>query len=156
MAGRMCRSIFRRYHPKSTARGRSSSRAAHYPAFYDRTRTISALAPSLARLGVFPVAFGRSVRDEFAELPTALDQGAALTSLGDRPLIVVTAEAEAEEGWLPLQERMVNLSTNSVHRVLPDATHASLIGDESDAAIASQAILDAVEPVRAGTPLADP
>jgi pimeloyl-ACP methyl ester carboxylesterase len=127
-----------------------------YPAFYDRTRTISALAPSLARLGVFPVAFGRSVRDEFAELPTALDQGAALTSLGDRPLIVVTAEAEAEEGWLPLQERMVNLSTNSVHRVLPDATHASLIEDESDAAIASQAILDAVEPVRAGTPLADP
>jgi pimeloyl-ACP methyl ester carboxylesterase len=127
----------------------------NYPAFYDMTRTISALAPSLSRLGVFPVAFARSVRDEFAELPTALQQGAALTSLGDRPLIVVTAEAEAEEGWLPLQERMVNLSTNSVQRLLPDATHASLIEDESDAAVASQAILDAVESVRTGTPLAE-
>jgi pimeloyl-ACP methyl ester carboxylesterase len=127
----------------------------NYPAFYDRTRTISALAPSLARLGVFPVAFARSVRDEFAELPTALQQAAALTSLGDRPLIVVTAAAEAEEGWPPLQERMLNLSTNSVHRVLADATHASLIEDESDAAVASQAILDAVESVRTGTQVAD-
>jgi len=120
------------------------------------TRTISALAPSLARLGVFPVAFARSVRDEIAELPTALQQAAALTSLGDRPLIVVTAAAEAQAGWLPLQEKMLNLSTNSLHRVLPDATHASLIEDESDAAVASQAILDAVESVRTGTPLADP
>jgi len=50
---------------------------------------------------------------------------------------------------------MLSLSTNSVHRVLPDVTHASLIEDESDAAIASQAILDAVESVRTGTPLAD-
>ena len=127
----------------------------NYPAFYDRTRTVSALAPLLGRLGVFPVAFAVSVRDEFAELPTALEQCAALTSLGDRPLIVVTAASEAEVGWLPLQERMLNLSTNSVHRVLTDATHASLIEDESDGAIASQAILDAVESVRTGTPLAD-
>jgi hypothetical protein len=70
--------------------------------------------------------------------------------------MVVTAADEAEEGWLPLQEKMVNLSTNSVHRVLPDSTHASLIQDESDAAVVSQAILDAVESVRTGTPLADP
>ena len=47
---------------------------------------------------------------------------------------------------------MLNLSTNSVHRVLP----ASLIEDESDAAVASQAILDAVVSVWTGTPLADP
>jgi hypothetical protein len=51
---------------------------------------------------------------------------------------------------------MLNLSTDSVQRVLPDATHAALIEDESDAAVASQAILDAVESVRTGTPLADP
>jgi hypothetical protein len=96
------------------------------------------------------------VRDEWAVLPTALQQGAALTSLGDRPLIVVTAVAGALAGWLPLQEEMVTLSTNSVQRVLPDTTHASLITDEGDAAIASQAILDVVESVRAGTPLANP
>jgi pimeloyl-ACP methyl ester carboxylesterase len=127
-----------------------------YPAFYDRTRIVSAFFPSLARLGVSNIAFAPSVRDEFAELPTALQQGAALISLGDRPLIVVTAAAEAQAGWLPLQDEMVTLSTNSVHRVLPDATHISLIEDKEDAAMASQAILDVVESVRAGTPLANP
>ena len=79
--------------------------------------------PSLARLGMSGVTFARSVRDEFAELPTALQQGAALTASETGPLIVVTAVAEAEDGWLPLQDEMVTLSTNSVHLVLPDATH---------------------------------
>jgi len=131
------------------------TRLPNYPSFYERTRTVSALFPSLARLGVAPTALARSVRDEFAELPTALGQGAALTSFGDRPLIVVTAVADAQAGWLPLQNEMLNLSTNSVHRVLADATHSSLIDDESDAAAASQAILDVVESVRTGTPLAN-
>jgi pimeloyl-ACP methyl ester carboxylesterase len=130
------------------------TRLPNYPSFYDGTRTVSALFPSLARLGVTRVAFARSLRDEFAELPTALKQGAALTSLGDRPLMVVTAVAEAETGWLPLQDEMVTLSTNSVHRVLPDATHDSLITDDDDAAISSQAILDVVESIRTGKPLA--
>lgn len=131
------------------------TRLPNYPAFYDRTRTVSALFPSLARLGVASTAFARSVRDEFAQLPTALKQGASLTSLGDLPLMVVTAAAAAEVGWLPLQDEMVTLSTNGIHLVLPDATHTSLIEDEGDAAVASQAILDVVRSVRAGTPLAD-
>ena len=38
----------------------------------------------------------------------------------------------------------------------PRSSHPSLIADEGDAAIASQAILDVVESVRAGTPLANP
>jgi pimeloyl-ACP methyl ester carboxylesterase len=132
------------------------TRLPNYPSFYNGTRIVSALFPSLARLGVARTAFARSVRDEFAQLPTALQQGAALTSLGDRPLIVVTAVADSEVGWLPLQDEMVTLSTNSVHWVLPDATHDSLIDDEGDAALASQAILDVVQSVRAGTPLANP
>ena len=49
---------------------------------------------------------------------------------------------------------MLNLATNSVPHLLPDATHAFLIEEESDAAVARQAI-DAVESVRPGTPLAD-
>ena len=35
-------------------------------------------------------------------------------------------------GWLPLQKEMTGLSTNSVQRVLPDATHASLTEDETE------------------------
>jgi hypothetical protein len=90
----------------------------------------------------------RGSRDEFAAIPAALQQARALESLGDKPLAVVTAASEAQDGWLPLQDEMAALSTRSAHLVLPDATHASLIDDERDAAVASQAILNVVEMVR--------
>ena len=95
----------------------------------------------------------RIQRDEFAELPMTLKEAAALTTLGDRPLIVVTAAKGAAAGWLPLQDKMTGLSTNSAHRVLPDTDHPSLIHDRAGAAQASQAILDVVASVRSGTPL---
>ena len=53
-----------------------------------------------------------------------------MTSFGDKPLIVVTAGKDAQDGWLPLQDKMAQLSSNSVHRVLPDVSHASLIEDQ--------------------------
>jgi pimeloyl-ACP methyl ester carboxylesterase len=151
-----------------------------FPAFLNMYRTATALFPSLARIGVFRLVdlsgFGslppqardeeratqsspelaRSQHDEFAALQTALEQAQALKSLGDMPLIVVTAAKEAQDGWLPLQAEMAALSTNSIHRVLPNATHASLIEDKGDAAIASQAIRDVVDSVRAATPLTKP
>ena len=42
----------------------------------------------------------RGVGDEFISLPPVLQRPAALTSIGDRPLIVVTAVAEADPGWV--------------------------------------------------------
>ena len=146
-----------------------------FPAFLNIYRTVSALFPSLARIGVFRLAdlssFGslppqardeeratqssaelaRSQHDEFAELQTALKQAQALKSLGDKTLIVVTAAKEAQDGWLPLQDAMAALSTNSIHRVLANTTHASLIEDKGDAVMASQAIRDVVDSIRAGT-----
>jgi pimeloyl-ACP methyl ester carboxylesterase len=151
-----------------------------FAAFLKTYRTLSALLPSLARLGVFRLAdlsssgglpaqardderatqssaeLARSTRDEFSQLQTALTQSQALKSLGDKPLIVVTAAKEAQDGWLPLQDAMAGLSTNSIHRVLPNTTHASLIEDQGDAAMASQAIHDVVASIRAGTPLTKP
>jgi hypothetical protein len=56
-------------------------------------------------------------------------------------------------GWLPLQDAMAALSTNSIHRVERCATHTSLIEDRSDSAISIQAILDVVAAVRSGVPL---
>jgi flavodoxin len=47
-------------------------------------------------------------------------------------------------------------NTPLIAQAVADATHASLIEHVSDAAIASQAILDAVDSVRTGTPLTDP
>jgi hypothetical protein len=48
---------------------------------------------------------------------------------------------------------MTSLSTNSVHRVLPDTDHPGLIHDRLGAAQASKAILDVVASVRSGAPL---
>ena len=149
-----------------------------FPSQYSTLRRASALFPSLARLGVFrlvnqfapdtlPVparveeravvstaSLNRIQRDEFTELPMTLKEAAALTTLGDRPLIVVTAAKGAQAGWLPLQDKMAGLSSNSAHRVLPEIDHPGLIHDRAGAAQASQAILDVVASVRTGTPVA--
>jgi pimeloyl-ACP methyl ester carboxylesterase len=148
-----------------------------YAGEYDAIRRATALFPSVARLGVMRLSYAsaaaglppearaeerafwstashnRSLRDEVVGLKAALTQAQALTSLGDKPLIVVTAVEDAHAGWLPLQEKMARLSTNSVQRVIQDATHTSLIEDEGDAAISIQAILDVVDAVRSGAPL---
>ena len=147
-----------------------------YPAFYSGFRRISALLPSLARLGVGRLVFHagfaslpapardmqrlhyssarqyRSLRDEFAELPTSLAQARSLQTLGHRPLVVVTAARDAQVGWLPLQESMATLSTDSSHRVVP-YTHDALVNDKTAAETSSQAIRDVVHAVRSGAPL---
>jgi pimeloyl-ACP methyl ester carboxylesterase len=132
-----------------------------YPGFYSTFRTIATLSPSLARIGLLgpllglssdesTLAAARGGRDEFIVLPTVLQQSSALTSIGDRPLIVVTAAAEADPGWVAAQDNLPRLSTASVHRVLAAATHNSLISG-TDAGASSQAILDVLASVRAGT-----
>jgi hypothetical protein len=95
----------------------------------------------------------RSLRDEVVGLKAALTEAQALKSLGEKPLIVVTAAEDAQVGWLPLQDKLATLSTNSVHRVIQDATHISLTEDKGDSAISIQAILDVVTAVRSGVPL---
>jgi pimeloyl-ACP methyl ester carboxylesterase len=149
-----------------------------YPSQYSALRRATALFPSLARLGLFRLVnrlaadplplptrdeelavissanLNRIERDEFAQLPTTLNEAAALTTLGDRPLIVVTAAKGAAAGWMPLQDRMTGLSSNSAHRVVPGIDHPGLVHDRDGAAQASQAILDVVASVRSGTPLA--
>src|SRR5438093_1704902 len=148
-----------------------------FPSQYSILRRATALFPSLARLGVFQLVnrlagdplpvptrdeeravvsaanLNRIQRDEFAELPMTLKEAAELTTLGDRPLIVVTASKGAATGWIPLRDKMTGLSTNSVHRVLPDTDHPGLIHDKTGAAASSQAIIDVVASVRSGAPL---
>jgi pimeloyl-ACP methyl ester carboxylesterase len=147
-----------------------------YAAEYEGIRRFTALFPSLARLGVGRLAYSatsglppeawaearaflstaghnRGYRDAAVGLKATLTQAQALKSLGDKPLIVLTAVEDAHEGWLPLQEKIVGLSTNSVQRVIQDATHGSLIEDRADSAISVQAILDVVEAVRSDATL---
>jgi pimeloyl-ACP methyl ester carboxylesterase len=145
-----------------------------FPAFYNGFRRVSALFPSLARVGVGRLVpadaalpeparelqrvhhasarLYRSLRDEFAELPTSLAQAGSFQTLGNRPLVVVTAARDAQVGWLPLQDRMASLSTNSSHRVVP-YTHNALVMDRSAAETSVQAIRDVVRGVRSNVSL---
>ncbi len=132
-----------------------------YPTTYQILRTVYSLSQSLARIGLLGPILGlpadqttpaaaRGARDEVVALPAALQQAQALTSLGDRPLIVVTAGSGQQAGWLAAQDRLPDLSTNGLHRVLDAATHTSLITGV-DAPASSQAILDVVASLRTGT-----
>jgi hypothetical protein len=143
--------------------------------FYRVVHRIFAVLPTLARLGVGRVVvqpyaalpapardmqrvhyasagFYVSLRNEFEELPASLAQARSFQSLGDRPLIVVTAAQDAQAGWLPLQDRLAGLSTNSSHRVVP-STHIALVTDQTPAQTSIQAIRDVVHAVRSNAPL---
>jgi pimeloyl-ACP methyl ester carboxylesterase len=134
-----------------------------YPAVYANFRTVATVGPSLARIGLLgpivglpadesTVAIARGASEEILALPTALRESSALTSLGDRPLIVVTAAAEADPGWVAAQDALPRLSTASIHRVMASATHNSLMSGV-DAPASAQAILDVLTAVRTGAPL---
>ena len=92
--------------------------------------------------------------EEYGVANTSMQQASALTSLNGKPLIVLTAdEGITDDQWQSKQDHMATLSTNSLHRHA-NATHESLISDEADAAVASQAIHDVVIAVRTSQPLA--
>ncbi len=148
------------------------TKIAGWPTFYEMFRRASAVLPSLSRFGVGRLMYGsaygglpatardeerafmatprgaRSVRDEFSEIRTAMRQAQSVTTLGDTPLVVVTAQKGAEGGWDAAQDQLAALSTRSVHHVLAHATHSMLTDDEATAAQSSHAIGEVVAAVR--------
>jgi pimeloyl-ACP methyl ester carboxylesterase len=79
--------------------------------------------------------------------PQSATQAHGLRSLGDKPLAVVSAGTQGPE-WLDLQDGLATLSSNSEHRVLEGATHASVLHDQGDSRATSAAIVGVVEAVR--------
>src|SRR5215208_7646502 len=149
-----------------------------YPRFYSMWRRGSALLPTLARAGIariYSLGIGSSTlppdarrqarafsssprelradRDEFAELRTVFRQDQALTSLGGKPLFVLTADLGQQSGWSAAQGKLATLSTNSAHQTTRGATHVALLEDEHYAAVSSRAIAAVVHSVRTSTPL---
>jgi pimeloyl-ACP methyl ester carboxylesterase len=144
---------------------------------YDLVGRTSALLPAVAHLGVTRLyvqsSYGSlpprsrdeararsatasdvaSFLNEFLGGSMAVHQAGSLVDFADKPLIVVTAGREHDAAWLAAQDKLASLSTNSRHRIVADATHASLVLDETDAAAASQAIRDVVASVRTSRPL---
>jgi pimeloyl-ACP methyl ester carboxylesterase len=148
-----------------------------YPATYDMLTTETGLFPGLARVGVTQLVNGlgdaelpaqaasqvradlstagqaRSERDEVAMIPTMMAQARAVTDLGDLPLYVLTAPVDTQTNWLTPQTELAALSNNSVHLVVAGASHQSLLDNQADAAVSSQAITQVVDAARTGAPL---
>jgi pimeloyl-ACP methyl ester carboxylesterase len=149
-----------------------------YPFQFAMMRRAYGVMPTLARLGLgvalagshlptedaAPVdamsatpRAGRNARDELSMLPVVLRQAQALTTLGDRPLVVLTSAENARDtdGWTEAQSAMAELSRNVVHGEAA-ASHAGMIEDPLGAAASVQAIASVVRAVRSGTPLTTP
>ena len=146
-----------------------------YPVQYALMRRAYGVLPSLARLGLGVVLAGshlpaddaapvdamsaspragRNARDELSMLPVVFRQARALTTLGDRPLVVLTSAENARDtdGWTEAQARMAELSSNAVIREAA-ASHAGMVEDPDGAAASVQAIASVVRAVRTGTAL---
>ncbi len=148
-----------------------------YPGIYDMLTTLTGLFPGLARLGITQLINGlgdaelpaqasnqvradlstagqaRSERDELAMVPTMMAQARAVTDLGSLPLYVLTAPVDTQTNWLTPQMDLAALSDNSIHLVVAGASHQSLLDNQADAAVSSQAITQVVDAARTGTPL---
>jgi pimeloyl-ACP methyl ester carboxylesterase len=91
--------------------------------------------------------------DEYGIADRSAAEAGALRSLDAKPLIVLTATRETLKGWTGSQNKMAELSTNSVHRFEPGATHISFVDDPVHAASVTRAIHDVVVSLRTGAPL---
>jgi pimeloyl-ACP methyl ester carboxylesterase len=119
---------------------------------------VLAVVPTLARTGLArllvdprdgePTAQARQFVRDVEQMPAQLNRAAKLTSLGNRPLGVVTAGKDSQPGWAAHQNDLATLSSNSFHRTVAGSTHQSLIDDQRDAAASSRAIRDIVIAVR--------
>ena len=95
----------------------------------------------------------RSTIDEYVQANASMGQAASLTDFGNKPLVVLTAGSGSDATWTARHEDLATLSTNSVHRVIDGAAHATMIADEGDSAATTQAVLDVVSSVRSEEPL---
>ena len=95
-----------------------------------------------------------NTRADQAALPVAFRQAQALTTLGNTPLVVLTAKdnVDAKPGWGIAQDQMASLSTNSRHTV-ENQSHVGLLTDPTGAAHTVAAITDVLTAVRTHSPL---
>ena len=121
-----------------------------YAGQYQLIRRLYGVTPSLARLGIGRP-FGVTSRalenahDDVSRYRVAMRQAGALTDLGGKPLVVVTAAGTLRDtpGWRAAQDKLSGLSTRTRHVVAP-TTHAGLLADARGAAASTAAVVDVV------------
>ncbi len=148
-----------------------------YAGQYAVMHRVVALAPTLSRLGLGRLVAAvdpsglpgtaakqvaaltasargaRNVSAEWSVLPKVFQQAQALTTLGSRPLAVLTASESVDKtaGWASAQGRLAALSSASVHRFV-DSTHLGLLDDPHDSAASVLAIDHVIAAVRSHSP----
>jgi hypothetical protein len=101
--------------------------------------------------------FWQNLAGQYDAMPETDAQERAVKSLGDMPLVVLSATRPADEtrqAWNEFSVELAGLSSNSDYRLVDGATHMSLALKQEHAQQTSTAILDVVEVVRTGQPLA--
>jgi pimeloyl-ACP methyl ester carboxylesterase len=146
----------------------------NYPLQYAVMRRAYGILPTLARLGLGPLLTGSALpaedaatvesvsttpraasnsRDELTALPDVLRQARRLTSLGHKPLVVLTSTENAQDtdGWTQAQEHMAALSSDVDH-VEVATNHAGVVDTPRGSAASVSAIRSVVAAVRDGSP----
>ena len=92
------------------------------------------------------------LRAEQAALPDTFGQAQALTTLGTRPLVVLTAQdtVDGKPGWGTAQDQLAALSANARHTIA-DVDHMAFLHDPDGSALSVTAIGDVVAAVRTDT-----
>jgi pimeloyl-ACP methyl ester carboxylesterase len=93
------------------------------------------------------------VIDEYGVANRSAAAAGELRNLDAKPLIVLTATVDNSNGWIAKQNEMTKLSTNSLHRLEPGASHTSFVDDPAHAAAVIEAIHDVVASDRTRQPL---
>jgi pimeloyl-ACP methyl ester carboxylesterase len=87
----------------------------------------------------------KTTRDESLAWETICAEVRATSGLGETPLAVVTAGRDVLPGQPELQGELASLSSNSIHFVIKDADHVSLITQRNHALSVAKAIRYVVE-----------
>jgi pimeloyl-ACP methyl ester carboxylesterase len=116
-------------------------------------------APQRAHAKAFNMTtkFWQSLVGQYAAMPETDAQERAVKSLGDIPLVILSATLPADKTrrvWNEFSAELAGLSSNSSHRLVEKATHMSLALKQEHAQQTSAAVLQVVEAVRTGQSLA--
>jgi pimeloyl-ACP methyl ester carboxylesterase len=149
-----------------------------YPKQYEQMTRLYGVLPALTRLGVgrlvpalsandVPGAAGeqatafantprsaRTARDEVSTFRRSFQQAQALTTLGAKPLVVVSASETltGTAGWEVAQQQLAALSSNSDRRTVT-SSHGGLLDDPAASSASIAAIADVVDAFRSASPV---
>ena len=93
-----------------------------------------------------------TIPESMGTIPESMEQARGTGTLGERPLVVVSA-ADHDAQTEALQGELTSLSSNSSQRIVEGSAHSTVVVDRDHARQTSVSILEMVEAVRSDQPL---